>query len=457
MKTIDISKASKLVLKRLEENKEKAYLVGGCVRDFIMNRHPSDFDVTTSAKPDKIEKIFADFPLVTLGKNFGTIGVLVDNELVEVTTFRSDGEYSDGRHPENVSFSNSLEEDLKRRDFTINAMAMDLRGNIIDIFSGREDIEKRQIQCVGNPLERFSEDKLRMLRAVRFSNRFSFSIEENTFFAIKKMAEKLNEVSKERIQEELNKILLSDSPANGVLLLNETGLLKEIISEIILTIGYNQKSIYHDKDLFHHTLSVLEKTPKKLHLRLAALLHDLGKLETLSIDEKGIGHFYGHEDISSKKAEDILKRLRYSKKTINDTKLVIELHMKVDPNMGDKGLKRLIRTCGNDLVLDLMDFMIADFMSTRDDRDPSFLNRRKARIAELLEEKTVVDSSGLEINGKDLMKIGYKEGKAIGNLLDYLTELVIDDESLNKKEKLLEIAKDKLLEEIWVDYLEQTE
>lgn len=441
-----ISYGSYFVLERLKENKEEAYLVGGCVRDFLMGRKPSDFDVTTSAKPNRIEEIFSDQRLITLGKNYGTVGIFVKGELVEVTSFRADGQYVDGRHPSSIQFSKSLEEDLKRRDFTINSMAMDLDGKLVDIFSGQEDIKNKVIRTVGNAEKRFEEDKLRMLRAVRFANRFSFTIEKNTFSAIRKMASQIKQVSNERIQQEINKILLSDDPARGIELMLETGLLKEIFPELISTVDYNQINPYHNKTLFKHLLCVLNKVPKKLHLRLAALFHDIGKPKTLVIDENGVGHFYGHDQLGAKMVVEILRRLKYDNKTINKVSLLVDRHMKADPEMGDKGLKGLINKVGEDLIIDLMDLIIADRLCTRDDRDIDFLLERKSRVEYLLEKKVAFNKSGLKISGRDLLDIGYKEGKIIGNILDQLTEMVLEDEELNTKERLLEIAKDKLKE-----------
>lgn len=447
MKTI-FSKGADFVLKRLEENKEEAYIVGGSVRDLLMGRTPNDFDVTTSCSYQRLREIFSDCRVVTLGEKYGTLGILYGDELIETTTYRADGSYLDGRHPENVIFTRYLEEDLKRRDFTINAMAMDYRKNLVDIFGGQEDLKNKLIKTVGVPEERFSEDKLRILRAIRFATNLGFEVETQTLVGIKKYAKDINLVSKERIREEFNKVLLSTCPSKGLNLMLKTGLLGEIIPEIIPTVGYDQMSPYHHKDLFKHILCVLDGVDKKLHLRLASLFHDIGKVETLSIDEKGVGHFYGHDSLGSQMAEVILKRLKYDNKTISKVKILIEKHMQAQPQIGDKGLKRLINKVGPDLIFDLFDLMLADLRCTRDDRDPSFLLNRKERVRELLANKTVVDKSGLVITGRDLLEIGYKEGKALGDFLDYLTDLVLEDESLNTKDILLKIAKEKLTEEI---------
>lgn len=447
MKNFYISKEAIFVLEMLEKNGYEGYIVGGSVRDNLMGIRPSDFDITTSARPEEIEEVFKDFKLITLGKRFGTIGILINEEVIETTTFRSDGNYEDGRHPDDVKFSDNLEEDLKRRDFTINAMAMDREKNLYDIFDGKKDLENKVIKTVGNPYKRFEEDKLRMLRAVRFSNRLGFDIEKETANAIINYSENIKEVSKERIREEFDKILLSDTPKNGILLLLDLGLLKELIPELMPTVGYNQMSPYHHKDLFLHILCTVEKVPPILHLRLAALLHDIGKVDTLSIDEDGVGHFFGHDKLGAKMSREILKRLRYDNKTIKNVELLIDRHMKNPKGMGKKGLKRLINRVGEDLIFDLIDLNIADLKCTREDRDATFLYERKKEAKDIIESKTPYNKKALKINGNDLIEIGFEEGKIIGDVLDKLTDLVIDDPEMNDKEKLLEISKKYMEEE----------
>ena len=441
MKSYKISDGAIFVLERLRASGQEGYLVGGCVRDLSLNRQPKDFDLTTSARPEELEEIFADKKLILLGKAFGTVGILVNDELIETTTFRADGTYKDGRRPEEVRFSKSLEEDLKRRDFTINAMAMDLDGKIYDPYGGQVDLANKLIRAVGDPLVRFEEDKLRILRALRFAATYDFTIEEKTYAAIKEKSKDINQVSKERIRDELNKILLLDQPSKGIYLLAETGLLGQIIPELMPTVGFVQLSPYHDKDLFDHILETVDRTPKKLHIRLAALLHDIGKVSTMSVDENGVGHFYGHDKLGAAMAREILKRLRYDKKTIESVSLLIDRHMKASPQMGPKGLKRIIRLVGEDLIFDLMDLMVADLLATKKDRDPSFLLERKKEIQEILDSKTLIDKKSLAISGRDLLDLGYKEGKFLGQTLDYLTDQVIDEKIANDREDLLKLAR----------------
>ena len=448
MKKSEISSGASFVLERLKNAGYSAYVVGGCVRDILLNVEPSDFDVTTSATTDEMEELFSDCKLVTLGREYGTIGILHSGEMVEATTFRSDGAYLDGRHPSYVEFSRRLYDDLNRRDFTINAMAMDIEGNIVDEFGGLLDLQNKVIKAVGDPLERFEEDKLRMLRAVRFATTLEFEIEENTLNAIKNTAEKLHEVSVERIQMEINKILLSDTPKRGMELLLETGLLKEILPEIMRTVDYDQMSPYHHKSLFKHIICVVDRVPKKLHLRLAALFHDISKVDTLSIDEDGVGHFYGHDLLGAKVSTIVLKRLKYDNKTIEAVNLLIENHMKAHDVLSRKAVKRQINRVGENLIYDLLDLMISDVKCTREGRDVSFLEDRKLEVTDILNSSEPINEQGLKINGHDLIQIGYNEGRELGRVLGELTEIVLDDPTMNDRDKLIEIAKNRLMEDI---------
>ncbi len=448
MKKSEISSGASFVLERLKNAGYSAYVVGGCVRDILLNVEPSDFDVTTSATTDEMEELFSDCKLVTLGREYGTIGILHSGEMVEATTFRSDGAYLDGRHPSYVEFSRRLYDDLNRRDFTINAMAMDIEGNIVDEFGGLLDLQNKVIKAVGDPLERFEEDKLRMLRAVRFATTLEFEIEENTLNAIKNTAEKLHEVSIERIQMEINKILLSDTPKRGLELLLESGLLKEIFPEIMRTVDYDQMSPYHHKSLFKHIICVVDRVPKKLHLRLAALFHDISKVDTLSIDEDGVGHFYGHDLLGAKVSTTVLKRLKYDNKTIEAVNLLIENHMKAHDVLSRKAVKRQINRVGENLIYDLLDLMISDVKCTREGRDVSFLEDRKLEVTDILNSSEPINEQGLKINGHDLIQIGYNEGRELGRVLGELTEIVLDDPTMNDRDKLIEIAKNRLMEDI---------
>ncbi|RVU53914.1 CCA tRNA nucleotidyltransferase [Anaerosphaera multitolerans] len=425
-------------------NKEgfAAYIVGGALRDYLMGKEPYDFDVATSAEPDEVEEIFKDYILNTVGKKFGTISIRYKGYDLEITTFRTEGHYEKNRKPKEVSYVESLEEDLKRRDFTINALAYNEKSGLIDFFSGREDLENKIVRAVGNPKERIEEDALRIIRAIRFAGSLNFKIERELYRSIVENRLLLKNISKERIAMEFNKILLSEIPSRSLKIMADSKVLDVLFPDLAKTVGYNQKTPYHIKTLFDHLLCVVDNVAPILTLRLAALFHDVAKPLTLSIDEEGIGHFYGHDLLGSEICENVLRDYNYSKATIKTVKLLIEDHMKVHENMTDKALRKQIRRVGRDNVLNLYDLLIADRFCTLEDRDVEFLKVRKNRIKELLEEKTSYDRF-LNINGKDLIDLGFQEGKIIGEILNYLTEAVLENPSLNNKDTLLEIVKEK--------------
>lgn len=445
MKDYYISDSAKEALSLLAESGYEAYIVGGSVRDNLLGVIPSDFDLTTDARPEEILEIFKDFKTVEVGRDYGTIGVLIDKEMIEITTYRTESSYSDGRRPDTVEYARNLKEDLSRRDFTINAMAMDIDYNIVDYYGGREDLESGIIRTVGDPRVRFDEDKLRMLRAIRFATRLSFGIEEDTRAAIVELSDQIKTISKERICDELTGIMLTDKPSLGLLMMVELGLMEEIIPELMVTVGYDQMSPYHHRSLFKHKICVVDNVEPKLHLRLAALFHDIAKPETLFIDEESKGRFFGHDKIGAKNTTKILKRLGFDRRTIKKVEILIADHMKADPSMKRKGLKRQIKRVGEDLIYDLLDLMIADMHCTRDDRDDRFLRDRIEEVDDILESKEPVDASGLEIDGNVLIKeLELEPGPVIGMLLDYLTEKVIDDPSLNVQDTLIQLAKKKV-------------
>ena len=426
------------ILNKLNEEGFDAYIVGGCVRDKLLGLHPHDYDITTSAKPDEIKRVFKDFKTILIGEEFGTVGVLIDETLYEVTTFRIDGKYLNFRKPENVTFSKSLREDLKRRDFTINAMAMDSSGELYDPFGGKKDLDDKVLRAVGNPHERIKEDAIRILRAIRFAGRFDFYIEDELFDAISFERKLLKKISPERIFDEFSKMITSERPSYYLLLMDETGVLDVIFPELKRTVGFSQFSPYHDKTLFDHLVCVMDEVKPDLALRLAALFHDISKVDTLSIGEDGRGHFYGHEVLGADLVSEILKRYRVSNKIIDKVKILILDHMKVHSEMTDKALRRQIKRVGRDNVLDLYDLLIADCRCTRIDRDASFIIKRKNRVKELLDEKEMKTEKFLEINGNDIKALGFKEGKIIGKILKDLENLVLDDPEKNKRDYLID-------------------
>ncbi|HLR21457.1 MAG TPA: HD domain-containing protein [Tissierellaceae bacterium] len=427
------------IIGKLEDHNYKAFIVGGSVRDLILGKEPSDFDITTNAKPDEIEEVFKDYTTILVGKEFGTVAVVQEEDNIEITTYRTEGEYIDGRRPSEVVFTSNLEEDLSRRDLTINAMAYNESIGLIDPFNGRKDLEKKKIKTVGNPRERFREDHLRILRAVRFATQLKFNIDYKTKIACKEMSHLLEKISMERIREELFKILLSEKPSYGIRLMEELDILDIIIPEITDMIGFDQKNPHHDKDVFNHTLCVVDNTPLILGIRLAALFHDIGKPYTLTIDEEGIGHFYGHDKIGADMTKKILRRLKCANKLIYNVTTLIKEHMTHHNNYKDRGLKRLIKRVGKDNIFNLIELQKSDRMCSSKDRNIDFLIERKDRIRKILEDNEVYEKKQLAITGYDIIELGYSQGKIIGDILDYLTEKVIDNPELNNKEELNKI------------------
>ena len=317
-------------------------------------------------------------------------------------------------------------------------MAMDSKGELYDPFGGKNDLEEKILRAVGNPNERIKEDAIRILRAIRFAGRLNLYIEDELFDAISFERKLLKKISPERIFDEFSKMITAERPSYYLLLMEETGVLEIIFPELKRTVGFSQFSPYHDKTLFDHLICVMDEVKPDLSLRLAALFHDISKVDTLSIGEDGRGHFYGHEILGADLVSEILKRLRVSNKIIDKVKILILDHMKVHSEMTDKALRRQIKRVGRENVLDLYDLLIADCKCTRIDRDASFIINRKNRVKELLDEKEMKTEKFLEIDGNDIKSLGFKEGKVIGKILKDLENLVLDDPEKNKRDYLLE-------------------
>lgn len=433
------------LLKRLEKNNFEAFIVGGSVRDALLGIEASDYDIATNAHPGEIEELFKDFKTIEVGRKFGTIVVVQDEGNIEITTYRIEEEYIDGRRPSEVSFTRNVVEDLKRRDFTINAIAYSEKEGLIDPFNGRNDLKNKIIKTVGDARERFSEDHLRILRCIRFSSTLEFEIEVDTLKAAKEMGHLLEEISVERIRDELFKILLSNKPSLGIRLLDRLNILEIVVVELTESIGFNQHNPYHEMDVFEHTLCVVDNTPPIIEIRLAALFHDIAKPRTFSLDENGIGHFYGHQDMGAGMAKKILQRFNTSKKIIEAVSILIKNHMTSHNKYSKKKLKRLINRVGEGQIFNLLDLQIADMRCTSENRDISFLNSRKKEINRILEEDEPVVKKQLAIDGNDIVKLGYAEGRIIGDILDYLLELVLENPKLNEKETLLKIVLSKFI------------
>lgn len=438
---INIPDYVQLIINMLENKGYEAYIVGGAIRDILLNKIPMDYDIGTNALPQDIEEIFCDFKTISIGKKFGTIVVSQNEGDVEITTFRQEGDYIDGRRPEWVNFSSNIIDDLSRRDFTINAMAYNIDSGLVDPFGGEKDLEQKVIKTVGYAEERFQEDYLRILRAIRFSTQLKFIIEEKTFNAGRKYAPNISKVSAERIRDEFFKILLSDAPSNGIKSLEKMRILEIVLPELINTIGFDQKNPHHEKDLYYHILCVLDNTTPILSLRLAALFHDIGKPHTQRIDQEGIGHYYGHDKIGAKMTKDILKRFKASNELIEETTILVKEHMNHHNNFSEKGLKRLIRRVGENKIFNLLALQIADIKCSNKNATIDHIVQREKKIKRILDNQEAININQLDINGHDLIKIGFNEGKIVGDTLEYLLEKVMEDPELNEKEKLKELAK----------------
>ncbi|WP_432664100.1 CCA tRNA nucleotidyltransferase [Wukongibacter baidiensis] len=443
---IQIPEKVNRILDVLNNYNYEGYIVGGCVRDSILGREPNDWDICTNCKPERMLEIFDGFKVVPTGLKHGTVTIVIEKEHFEVTTFRIDKDYNDGRRPDKVEFTRDLREDLKRRDFTINAMAYGRREGLIDYYGGMDDISSKKVRCVGEPSQRFSEDYLRMLRAVRFSTQLGYELEPKTFNGIGELSNNIVYISKERIREELNKILLSNEPSKGFRLLLETGLLGHIIPEMVQCINFEQRNPHHDKDVFNHIMSVLDNTKKDLVLRLAALLHDIAKPSCFSIDEEGVGHFYSHHMKGMDMAEEILKGLKYDNQTIDLVKVLVKEHMSKFHELTPRIVKRLINRVGVDNIERLFELQRADIKGSSEPHDFSSIEEVKELYMKIINEKQPLSVKDLEINGRDLMQIGIPQGKEIGIILEKLLEKVLDNPEINKKGLLMDEVKGILLE-----------
>jgi tRNA nucleotidyltransferase (CCA-adding enzyme) len=425
------------IMERLEQAGFRAYLIGGSVRDMLLGRCPKDYDIATDAVPAQVKALFER--AIPTGERFGTVTVRGEMD-VEVTTFRKDGTYLDGRRPESVQFSKSLFDDVVRRDFTINALARTRAGEVIDHVGGLQDLGRRVIRTVGDPDERFGEDALRMMRALRFSAQLGdgFSIETATLEAISRNAHLILNVSWERIRDELAGILLSDRP--GVVRdLHHTGLLAHILPELDACYGFDQASEHHDKDVFEHIVVALENTPPRLNVRLAALLHDVGKPATFSLDEEREGHFYGHHEESEEMARAALSRLRFDSRTVSTVSMLVREHMSRYGILRPKNIKRFIAKVGIENLQDLFDLQTADALASAAPHDLSKVLSLKREVKQVLDRGDPLTVKDLAITGRDLIKWGLKEGKDVGAMLDIMLDKVLDDPALNTPERLRNI------------------
>lgn len=439
------------IINTLIENGYEAYAVGGCVRDTILRREPGDWDITTSAKPEQVKALFKR--TIDTGIEHGTVTVMLDKVGYEVTTYRIDGEYEDNRHPKSVEFTSNLVEDLKRRDFTINAMAYNDKDGIVDEFSGLEDIKKEVIRCVGNACDRFDEDALRIMRAVRFAAQLGFSIEEGTKTAIVEKASHLKNISAERIRVELVKLLVSDHP-DLLVSAYELGITKVVLPEFDTMMETSQVNPHHIYSVGMHTVKAIEamkdiargkegiSEKEYAGLCLTMLLHDVGKPKMKVTDETGIDRFHGHPEESAAITKQVIRRLKFDNHTLDMvTRLVLYHDYRVEPTAV------AVRRAANKIGLDYMPFL---FMVQRADvlaQNPTTQEEKLQRISqveklyeELLEKEQCVQLKDLSISGKDLIANGHKPGKELGEILQKLLEMVIENPELNKKETLLALS-----------------
>lgn len=457
---IEIPSGAKYIISVLADHGFEAFVVGGCVRDSLLGKTPNDWDITTSAKPEEVKALFSR--TIDTGIAHGTVTVLVPREYVafgnektqkedyafEVTTYRVDGKYEDHRRPKDVTFTACLEEDLKRRDFTINAMAYNDEQGIVDLYDGIKHLKEGVIQCVGNPTERFDEDALRILRAVRFAAQLDFVIEDATKVAMSAQAKFLKEISAERIQVELTKLITSKHPEKLVEAY-ELGLTAIILPEFDVMMKTEQNNPYHCYSVGMHTIRVMENVPCDMVLRYAALLHDVAKPACKTTDENGIDHFHGHQQEGQKIAKTVLRRLKLDNHTIDRvTRLV--LYHDYGINQSEKNMKvfrRFLAKLGTEHFLDYIIIRKADMAGQSDYR---FEERKLAILcmeemfAEVCENMQCISLAELAIGGKDLIEMGMKPGKEMGEMLHNLLEMVLDEPSKNDADYLRKVVQERL-------------
>ena len=429
-------------LKPLENAGFRAWAVGGCVRDACLGKTPHDFDLCTDALPESIQAVFSDRELVLAGVKHGTVGVVTPGGVVEITTLRTEGDYRDGRHPQWVKFVPELREDLLRRDFTINAMAWNPREGLQDPFGGREDLQKGILRAVGDPERRFREDALRILRGVRFAVRFHLTVEENTLAAMEALAPLMEGLSRERVFGELCDLLPG---ITGPELIRFAPVITQAIPELKPMVGFDQHSTHHAYDLYTHTAHVVGAVPGDLTLRWAALLHDVGKISTFTLDETGRGHFYGHAAMSAEAADTILRRLKAPNALRERVGVLIRNHMtrlEEDKQL----LKRRVRTLGWDAAEELLQLQEADMGSkgTGEEQDFDQFRRIRALLEQIRAENACLTLRDLAVNGKDMMALGLR-GAEIGKTLNALLDAVTEERVPNEREALLRYAGEMVL------------
>ena len=418
----------------LEEAGFQAWAVGGCVRDAILGLTPNDYDLCTDALPEQTEAIFSGYPLILNGKKHGTVAVILDKNVVEITTFRTEGDYRDNRHPEWVKFVPDIKEDLARRDFTVNAMAYSPKRGFADPFGGREDLKNHILRAVGDPERRFREDSLRILRGARFAVKYRLEPEAATEEAMKDLAPLMDNLARERVLDELCKLILL---ADAEDLLRFAPVITQVIPELKPQLGYDQRNHHHIHDLFTHTALVTAAMPQSLPLRWAALLHDTGKPATRTEDEMGEAHYHGHAQISATMAQEVLLRLKAPTALREQVVALIDRHM-IWFEVSKKVIRRWISRLGFEMFWDLITLQRSDSMATgtATEAEKAHFDEIEALIREIEAEKSCLTLKDLALNGHDLMALGYR-GKAIGETLNSLLNKVLEEELPNEKAALI--------------------
>lgn len=440
--TMDMPKNVDIAINLLQSAGFEAYAVGGCVRDSLLGKTPNDWDITTSAKPEDMKSVFADFHCIDTGIKHGTVTVVIDGEPLEITTFRLDGEYEDNRHPKSVTFTSNLGADLGRRDFTVNAMAYSKMTGTVDLFGGQNDLKNKIIRCVGDPDRRFNEDALRILRALRFASALDFEIEEKTAQSLLKNRALLGNISEERIAKELLKLVCGKGAKR--ILTDFAPVLFEILPELQPMYKNSHDNPHHCYDIYEHTLIAVESINPEPTLRFAMLLHDCGKPAVKKFDENGVAHFYGHQIISAEISAQILARLKVSNKFRDEILFLVSNHDRWELYENTEKMPRYLSKFGLDGVLNLLKVMRADVLA----QSPEY-RYRLDQIADaeetaknLAAQKPCLSLSELQINGRTLMDIGIPQGRKLGAVLAQLLDEVIDGVTKNTQEALTTRARE---------------
>ena len=421
----------------------EAYIVGGCVRDSLLGRTPNDWDITTNATPDEMKACFADFRVIETGIRHGTLTVIVDGAQLEITTYRNDGEYLDNRHPVQVTFSKKIEDDLSRRDFTVNAMAYHPQKGLVDLFGGREDLQAKVIRCVGDAKTRFEEDGLRILRAIRFAAVLDFDISEDTANAIHACRDLLLGIAAERVREEFCKLICGRGAVR--ILRAYIDVIAVFLPELERCVGFAQNTKYHCYDVFEHTLQAVALCESDdLITRLGVLLHDIGKPLCYTEDEQG-GHFKGHAPVGVELTRSILSRLRFDNETVHRMELLVEWH-DIPLSAEKKRVKRLMQKISDADILRLLEIKRCDRLAHAPDyRElPPELELIPAIMDEIRTEDACLSLRTLAVGGDDLMALGIPKGKAVGQMLQTLLDEVIEERLPNEKEALIAFAKERI-------------